>query len=365
MLAGCTSIPDSEFTSYRNAFAAAQSHSKTVMADYAAARQQERQLTSAAGAAAGAAQASSLETALKLSPFTGSPPQAAEDLVVIRLRAWDVLASYNEALAAVAAGSGSANAQVAVDGFVGALKNFPFDKVAKLGASATPYTAVAAQVVEWVQKEVQARRFKQAVLTAAPQMKIFHEAARADAALFYDARIARLREDYNSGVRDLLNLRSRFKAIVDAHSWPSPNSINGQITTMNGMATIADELVLFPPIASIAPPVAAGAAAAPGAPAVPAAPTPPAATETELRLAQGFIAQAGNKVEPIREVLRKTKAYRDLMDQYVLLLAEFQNTQNRLVEAVEKNSNRLPSSDQIKQVISNFQLAREIYTSTK
>jgi hypothetical protein len=261
------------------------------------------------------------------------------------------LATYNEALAAVAAGQNSQQAQQAVEGFVGALKNFPFDEVAALGSAATPYTAVAAKVVEWVQKEYQARKFKQAVLVAAPEMRKFHAACRADASLMYDARIALLRESYAGASRDLLNLRSRFKGVVDAHSWATPDAINRQIANVNALAAISSDVVLFPPIPTVAAPAGAGG--------------PPAATASELLFAQNFAAQAASKVEPIREILRQAKAYRNLMDQYAELLKQFESSQQQLVDAVEKNSKQLPSIEQLKAVISNVRMAREIYLSAK
>src|SRR5688500_10144464 len=100
---GCTTIPDQQFASYREVFQATRTEGEKVLADFAAAKDEAKQRERPKpGAPLSATRG--LNAALKLQPFSAQPAKPGEDAVAVRLKAWQVTQTYNEALAAIAAG---------------------------------------------------------------------------------------------------------------------------------------------------------------------------------------------------------------------------------------------------------------------
>ena len=343
---GCTTIPDQQFASYREAFQATRTEGEKVLADFAAAKEEAKQREKPKPGAT-PAETRGLNAALKLQPFSAQPARPGEDAVAVRLKAWQVTQTYNEALAALAAGVKQQVVESNVHGFVSALKNFPIEEVAKFGAGAAPYAQVVVALLETIEKEVRARQFKNGVLAAGPAMEKLIDLLLQDAEAFYSVRFALQREKYDNIAGDILDLQSRFRSILAAHSWTPVDEINTEVDKVNKLAEPVEGVRLFPAIVKIT----AGAEA----------PEQPA----DLRDAQLAATQMSDKVESLRSVLLEAKAYRAMMEQYAALITSFGQSQKQLTLAVENGSKQLPSLAQIQDVISNVRLAQQIYTSTR
>ncbi len=317
-----------------------------MLADFAAAKDEakQREMPKPGGPLSAT---HSLKAALKLQPFSAKPAKPGEDAVAVRLKAWQVTQTYNEALAAIAAGVKLQVVESNVNAFISALKSFPIEEVAKFGADATPYTQVAVKLLEMVEKEVRARQFKNGVLAAAPAMEMLNELLLKDAEAFYSVRFALQREKYDNIAGDILDLQSRFKSILTARTWTPVDEINAEIDKVNKVAEPVEGVRFFPAIATITAGVAVPGQAA------------------DLRDAQLVVTQMSDKVESLRTVMLEAKAYRVMMEQYAVLIASFGQSQGQLALAVEKGSRQLPSLAQVHDVISNIRLAQQIYSSTK
>jgi hypothetical protein len=101
---GCTTIPDRQLQAYRQVFTETRSQSEQILADHAAARQMKSNLAAQVRLRTNPALAHrSLSERLEIATFDATGVSVPNDIEV-RLKAWDVIATYNEALAAVAAG---------------------------------------------------------------------------------------------------------------------------------------------------------------------------------------------------------------------------------------------------------------------
>jgi hypothetical protein len=345
--AGCTTIPQKKFAAYREAFQAARAQSETVLADFAAARIQKEQLKKPAAAAAPAN--SSLQSVAAISDFQIDPLKPAEDAVQIRLAAWEVLAKYNEALAAVAAGVSQKEVEDSVNGFIGALKNFPINEVAKVGAEAAPYGAAISGIIQLIEVEVRARKFKDAVLKAEPPLRAFNKLLQEDAVKIYEVRWSLYENAHAKSVNEIVGFADAFNAILISHDWKPAAPVNGEIKLFNSLAEVSPGFRIFDDFKALND---AGNVAADR-------------QEADLRDLRNIREKAAAKAGALRDNIRAAKAYHAMMTQYAALLRGFAEAQASLVEAAKSSSNQLPSSAQLQQLASNVRLAHQIYISSK
>ncbi len=348
LAAGCTSIPQREFQAYRQAFAETRAQSEMVLADHAAARQVASNLTAQARLKTNSATTGrSLSERLEIANIEASGAGAPDDLDV-RLKAWNVISAYNEALSAVAAGAKSADIEESVNGFVGALKNFPVAEVADFAGKAVPYVGAALKVLELVQKEVEARRFRNAVLQAEEPMKDFVALLRKDAVLLRNYRVGLLDGRFTRQEVVIFGEADRFRSVASSHGWNPPNEVNGLIKQINANRVLAAGIETFPAI-----PDAAAAA------------SPPADQDTQLVELRTLGQAIERNVTEARATVAEMAAYHELMRRYVLLIGEFERTLAGLSDAAKRNARQLPSIDQLQQIISSVRLAQQIYRETK
>jgi hypothetical protein len=348
LVAGCTTVPQHEFQTYRRAFDEARAQSEHVLADYAAARQLKSNLVAQVNLKANPSpNARLLANRLGLATFDATSAIRQDD-IELRLKAWEVIANYNEALAAVASGANASEIEGAVNGFLGALQQFPLAQVAKMAGDAVPYVGVATALFSLVQKEVEARRFRQAVLKAELPMKEFVGLLRKDAVLFRNYRVTLLDERFAEQEILIFDRADRFRIVSTSHSWNPPAEVDGLVKKVNANRVLAAGVETFPAV-----------------PAAATSPAPPSSTDSELvelrTLADAIEREAGDS----RGTVAELSAYHELMRQYVLLIGELERTLGVLSEAARHSTGRLPSVDQLQQVISSVRLAREIYIETK
>ena len=159
---GCTTIPP-QFEAYRQACAAARAQSEVALADHEAARRMKAALRTPAAEEAAADQP--LSQRLHLSGLDVALDPLALD-VQARLDAWSVVQRYNDALLALSTGASSAELEGAVNGLLDSLKEFPLAAVTDAAVAIAPYGPAVQQLLGLVQREVEARRFRDAVLAA-------------------------------------------------------------------------------------------------------------------------------------------------------------------------------------------------------
>jgi hypothetical protein len=342
--AGCTSIPQRELQAYRQAFAETRAQSEQVLADHAAARQVKSNLVAQVRVRANPAPAGRLlSERLEIATFDATCAGVRADIEV-RLKAWEVIAAYNEALAAVAAGAKASDIEGAVNGFVGALKSFPVAEIADLAAKGVPYIGVATKILELVQREVEARRFRDALLKTEEPMKDFVGLLRKDAVLFRNYRVTLLDERFVEQEIAIFGQADRFRMVASAHGWNPPAEVNALIGEVNANRALAAGVETFSAIADVA-----------------ATPPPPPPGEQDLKLVElRTLAQAMEReANDARATVSELAAYHELMRRYVLLIGEFERTLAELTTAAKNNSRRLPSLDQLQQVISSVRLAQQ------
>lgn len=345
---GCTTIPQRELQSYRRAFDEVRAQSEQVLADYAAARQLKSNLVAQVILKTNPpANTQPLATRLGLATIDATNATPPDDIAV-RLQAWDVIANYNEALAAVAAGAKTSEIQGAVNGFLGSLQKFPVAEVAQMAGDVVPYAAVVTGLISLVQKEVEARRFRQAVLQAQLPMSEFIGLLRADTVRFRNYRVTLLNERFVEEEILLFDRADRFRIVATAHGWIPPAEVNGLVKQVNANRILAAGVETFPAL----PPVTTS-------------PPPPASAEfelVELRTLADAIERAAGAA---RGTVAQMSAYHELMRQYVALIGELERTLGALSVAARNRTGQLPTVDQLQQVIASVRLAREIYSETR
>ena len=346
--AGCTSIPERQFHLYRQAFAETRAQSELVLADHAAARQVKSNLAAQVRLRTNPAPAGRLlSERLEIANVDASGAGVPNDIEV-RLKAWNVISAYNDALSAVAAGAKSADVEDSVNGFVSALKNFPVSEVADLAGRGVPYVGAALKVLELVQKEVEARRFRNAVLQSEEPMNEFVALLRKDAVLLRNYRVALLDERFAEQEIMIFDHADRFRAVATAHGWNPPAEVNGLIKQINANRALAAGIETFPAIANAA-----------------AAPTAPSDQDSQLVELRTLAEAIEREATEARATVAELAAYHELMRRYLLLIDEFERTLGALSGAAKRNAHQLPSIDQLQQIISSVRLAQQIYRETK
>jgi len=344
----CTTVPQHEFQTYRRAFDEARVQSEHVLADYAAARQLKSNLVVQGNLKANtSANARLLASRLGLDTFDATSA-IRQDAIEVRLKAWDVIETYNEALAAVASGAKASEIEGAVNGFLGSLQQFPLEEVAKMAGDAVPYVGVVTTLIGLVQKQVEARRFRQAVLKAELPMKQFVGLLRQDAVLFRNYRVTLLNERFVEQEILIFDRADRFRIITTSHGWNPPDDVNALVKQMNSNRVLAAGVETFPEIPQVA-----------------TNPPPPSSVDSQLIELRSLADAIEREVGEARGTVVELSAYHELMRQYVLLITELERTLGVLSEAARNSTGRIPSVAQLQQVISGVRLAREIYSETK
>ncbi len=348
VVAGCTTISQRDFHNYQRAFDEARAQSEHVLADYAAARQLKSNLVAQVNLSANPApNARPLASRLGLTAFDATRAARPDDIEV-RLQAWDVIANYNAALAAVASGAKSSEVESAVNGFLGSLQNFPAKEVANMAGDVVPYIGVVTELISLVQKEVEARRFRQAVLKAELPMGEFVGLLRKDAVLFRNYRVTLLNERFAEQEIFIFDRADRFRIVAASHGWNPPTEINGIMKQVNANRILAAGVETFPEL----PPAATS-------------PPPPPSADSELIELRTLADAIEREASEARGTVVKLSAYHELMRQYVRLINELERTLDVLSEAARHSTGQLPSVEQLQQVITSVRLAREIYNETK
>lgn len=219
-VAACTTVPTREFATYKDTFAKARAAGETVVLDYGVAVSEFDDIK----AKRAAAKPVQKKRGEPFDPVAASRNLATVDHVLVRMKAWDVVARYNDLLTALAEGKSADELASAVDGLSASLNAFPLKAIAASAAEVSAYLAPLRALALEAARESSRRQFIEAVGKGAPLInEKFLQLLREDAADFYrvraglnDLEIAALAETANASGQRLAELASAFQANRDA-----------------------------------------------------------------------------------------------------------------------------------------------------
>ena len=193
ILSGCTAIPKAEFQAYRDASSRAAESAKSIYVDFAPTyRAYPKASSSAAPAGSTLAQIQSLRVTID----TGSGLTEEEAFIGARIRALDMVQTYNDALADLAEGKNTPDLIGAFSGLLGQAQNFPWKtfgeatakSVAGGLAKAVPYVQAVEPLIQELEKEIVRREFIRAAQVGGKRIREqLLPALFADAQDMYDA----------------------------------------------------------------------------------------------------------------------------------------------------------------------------------
>lgn len=341
---GCTTVPTKEFASYKDTFAQARKAGEDVLVDYGASVSRVDELN----AKQEAAQVKPKERGALFDPLSGSKQTAAVDDVAVRMKAWDVVARYNDLLTALAEGKAADQLAAAVDGLSSSLTSFPISEVALSATQVSGYLAPLKPLALEAVREQSRRKFVAAVAEGGPLISDkFLAFMKKDAGKFYQLRQLFNDMEYDPIVDEIGDVRNRFAAVA-AKFQPTPD-------VMTALDNLNQELALLPrepggafPIDPVALKPASGSA-------------PPPAPDTVAQL-QGMTTDVKGLVSRAVAKDAELDAYREVMTHYVSLLNQLEQSMRALQSAAEQAQPTIPPASDLERTVI---LLREAYMKYK
>lgn len=338
LVAGCTTIPQKEFASYKDTFTKARAAGETVVLDYGVAVAQFEEIKAQRAAAKPAPK----KRGAPFDPGAEAKKSGPVDHVLVRMQAWDVVARYNDLLTALAEGKPADELAGAVDGLSASLNNFPLKAIAASAAEVSGYLAPLKALALEAAREHSRRQFVEAVARGAPLINDkFIALLREDAADFYrvraglnDIEIAALAEAANAtGVR-MAELAASFQASRDA---------DAALAAFN--ADVEKLPVLTGGVRLVTPVKSATRA------------TVPLTPEAKAQIAS--LSQDGRtQLAKVAAKDDELNAYRQVLIAYLALLSELERSLRSLQVAAEQAQPGIPSAADLERAVI---LLREAY----
>jgi hypothetical protein len=340
--AGCTTVPTREFATYKETFAKARAAGEEVILDYGAAAAHRADLK----AAEDAAKAGRKKRGEPFDAGAAGRDAAARDRVVVRMKAWDVVARYNDLLTALAEGRAADELAGAVDGLSSSLGSFPIATVAVAWTEVSGYLAPLKPLALEAVRERSRRDFIAAVGKGGPLIADkFLKLLREDTVQFYDTRrglndleLGPLVDAANATGRDILASAGRFQATPEIDD--ALKQLNTAIDRVP-FETTETRLVREVRIKQHGP----------------GAPTPEVRVQI-LTLVREATAQAGKVAAKDAEL----RAYRDVLNAYLALLDQLEHSMRGLQAAAEQAQPGIPQAADLERTVI---LLREAYMTYK
>ena len=348
LFAGCTTIPKSELSQYKTAFEQTRTAGETVLLDFGAARKKFEQLQEeAARQKETATTGKSLEEEIGLTFDVKAISASAQkiDSVAIRLQTWEVVSSYNKALVALAEGHSPEEVSTTVNGLVDALKKFPVKDIAKVAADATPYLSALEPIIEAIEREITARKFKAAVLKGSPTVDHFIDLLTQDVQQFWNVRRELLLIDYRHESRLVADKRSEFFGLVRSTDWNEKSTVFTESDHVNKA-----RLRLF------------GGERIPEI--TPVKGTKELNPQNEVLLTE-LSSQIDEKTDAALAKIRELKAFQEVVTRYAVLLEQLKANVQGLRDAVAQGHAALPSAAELQTIVGSVRQAYEIYQKSK
>jgi len=339
---GCTTVPTREFATYKETFAQARAAGEEVLLDYGAARAQADDVN----AKLAAAKAGKKVRGGLFDPSAVGKNSGSMEDVIVRMKAWEVVARYNDLLTALAEGRAADELAGAVDGLSASLTSFPIATVAATAAEVSGYLAPLKPLALEAVRERSRREFIAAVAKGGPLITDkFLKYLREDTVDFYKVRtglnnleIFAIAESADKTGKRLVALVSSFQASRD---------VDDRIETLNVdialLPVLPRETPLVPPLK--VPPQRGSAAL-----------TPEARAQVGS-LVQDMTAQIGKVAAKDDEL----NAYRQVLESYVRLLNQLEHSMRGLQTAAEQAQPSIPQAADLQRIVIQLREAYMIF----
>ena len=342
LAAGCTTVPTREFATYKDTFTMARAAGEEVVLDYGATVAQVED----AKARRAAAKPMARKRGEPFDPAAVGRNAATVDHVLIRMKAWDVVARYNDLLTALAEGRAADELAGAVDGLSSSLSSFPIAAVAASWADVSGYLAPLKPLALEAVRERSRRDFIAAVAAGSPLITDkFLKLLKDDARDFYrlksalnDLELDPIQDSANAAGRRLAALAESFQANRDVD-----DSLKQLNTDMGRLPLQSDGKPLVVPLAI----TKHGAGAL----------TP------EARAQIGSL--TGEMKAQVSRMLAKDAeldAYREVLSAYVGLLNQLERSMRALQVAAEQAQPGIPQGADLERTVI---LLRQAYIAYK
>ena len=344
---GCTTVPTKEFATYKETFSQARKAGEDVLLDYgvAAAQYHER---SAKGSDA---KPKPKVRAEPFEPSSAARNTASVDHIAVRMKAWDVLARYNDLLTALAEGKAADELAGAVDGLSSSLASFPVAEVALTWTEVSGYLAPLKPLALEAVRERSRRQFVAAVGKLAPLMTDkFLNLLREESKDFYRVRWGLNDMDYRPAVDEIAFAGNRFADV--AEQFEQTQDVATTLAKLN-----ADLLTL--------PQKMIGDKSKPEIPKVEPKPSPagaPAPTADVLAQLESLQADAAARIGRALAKNAELDAYREVLTHYVTLLDQLDQNMRALQIAAEQAQPNIPQGADLERTVI---LLREAYMKYK
>jgi len=336
---GCTTIPSREFASYKEAFRSARSAGEEVLLDYGAAARQFDDIR----AQRAAAKPKPKRRAGTFDPDVLSKEGGRLDTIAVRLKAWDVVARYNDLLTALAEGKGADDLASAVDGLSASLIGFPIAQVAATAAQVSEFLAPLRALALEAAKEQSRRQFVAAVGKGSDLISgKFIGLLRKDTVNFFQVRKGLNDLEYDPLVDQVATSADEFEEIAA--------KLRGSTEVRSAVAAMNAELRRIPLTQGGKPPIApvkdpSGAAAA---------------TQRNVAALERLVDKTRDQVARVLDKNAELDAYQAVLSAYLDLLGQLEQSLRDLQLAAQESRPAIPRGDELQRAVI---LLRETYIS--
>lgn len=321
---GCTAVPIQELSSYREAVNKTRAAAETIITDASVDRAEYAALL--AGRKPGFP---IRPAAFDAAASTGD--RAAVEYTTVRFQAWEVVAKYNEALAALAEGRSAAGVGAAVDGLVGSLSQSPFSEAKEFASGLAPFLGTLKTLLAEADKEAARQKFLVALNSGLPLIKNeLLPLLRKDAENMAQVKFGINDRKFDEAVDKIDDDRRAFDSLTATLA--VTNGINSMRAELNDAFT---KIPRSDPKNSAVQPLLANSKGSD--------PTPP--------VVQAMLqAQFKKTLESVAAAIRingSLLAYYKAMDAYVNLIDKLSSSIDQLQKAAEAGRGPAPPSDEL------------------
>jgi len=304
-----------------------------VLLDYGAAATEAEELA----AKDAESQAKPKERGEAFDPLTAAKQTVTVDHIAVRMKAWDVVARYNDLLTALAEGKAADQLAAAVDGLSSSLGSFPIAEVALSWTQVSGYLAPLKPLALEAVREQSRRQFVAAVGKGAPLITDnFLKLLRDDAADFYRVRFGLNDREYRHLLTGVAEAGNSFADLCEQFQ-QTP-----EVSTI--LADLNNQVIKIPrrpggafAVKPVAPKVSPSSAAAP---------TPEAIAQlTSLQ------ADAAARVAQALAKDAELDAYRQVLTHYVDLLDKLEQSMRGLQIAAEQAQPAIPQGADLERTV--------------
>jgi len=344
---GCTTVPTKEFATYKETFNQARKAGEDVLLDYgvAAAQYQERL------AKGSDAKPKPKVRAEPFDPSSVAKNMASVDHIAVRMKAWDVVARYNDLLTALAEGKAADELAGAVDGLSSSLASFPVAEVALSWTEVSGYLAPLKPLALEAVREQSRRQFVAAVGKVSPLITDkFLKLLREESKDFYKVRWGLNDMDYRPAVDEIAFVGNRFADVTE--QFQQTQDVTTTLAKLN-----ADLLTL--------PQKVIGDKSKPEIPKVEPKSSPagaPAPTVEVLAQLESLQSDAAARIGHALAKNAELDAYREVLTHYIALLDQLEQNMRALQIAAEQAQPTIPQGGDLERTVI---LLRQAYMKYK